>query len=458
VRTIVGAFTLLLSIVAGREVGAQTLSCEGRAFGSFFDNTGDEGLDDELSQADTGACTGTATAGDPSSRTEMSCQAQGEVADACPVAAVLTADSSVLGRCHGDLEGATNETFVDSHAGASTAQLGCSSATPPAFEIVSGGSDADVDCDGFLCDSAAVTLQGGGSNIPLSGEPNTEATVPGLGRIISNQQFRSETAGPTAETITKSCLVNAVHGFTTSGMEFVLSSSFAEADFPRRCSDCVVLNATKSAAIVTDGGTPGAADAGDRLRFTVRVQNSGLVPAGTLVIADRVPLRTTLDPASIQLDGTACASCTVASCRADQDFTQCPDEPASDNSRQCVNTLGANLDPGQTRVLVFDVVVDECGTGAICNDAQITAEHPPDCPNVEAPVDLQRVAIVTCPKPNPTPTPTPGGDILKTAGSGGCSIGGGGGVLDLWPLVVVGLLFSIRALGLRRRVRGGPVR
>ena len=64
-----------------------------------------------------------------------------------------------------------------------------------------------------------------------------------------------------------------------------------------------LLFAPKSAALFADAGSPGIVDPGDVLRYTIRVYNSGAVPATGVALRDGVPANTTYVPDSLTLNG-----------------------------------------------------------------------------------------------------------------------------------------------------------
>lgn len=68
-----------------------------------------------------------------------------------------------------------------------------------------------------------------------------------------------------------------------------------------------LLDAQKTVAIVVDNGTPGVADAGDTLRYTLTLANSTVVAATGVLLTDAVPANTTYVAASTRLNGAAVA-------------------------------------------------------------------------------------------------------------------------------------------------------
>ncbi|MDH5785968.1 MAG: hypothetical protein OEZ16_10235, partial [Chromatiales bacterium] len=64
-----------------------------------------------------------------------------------------------------------------------------------------------------------------------------------------------------------------------------------------------LLDETKTVAIVVDNGTPGVADPGDTLRYTITTYNLGTVAATGVVLRDAVPVNTTYVANSTTLDG-----------------------------------------------------------------------------------------------------------------------------------------------------------
>lgn len=66
-----------------------------------------------------------------------------------------------------------------------------------------------------------------------------------------------------------------------------------------------LLDAQKTVAIVGDNGTPGVADPGDVLRYTLVVSNSSAIPATGVTLTDAVPANTTYVADSTTLNGAA---------------------------------------------------------------------------------------------------------------------------------------------------------
>ncbi len=66
-----------------------------------------------------------------------------------------------------------------------------------------------------------------------------------------------------------------------------------------------LLGAQKTVQIQQDLGSPGIVDPGDVLRYTIRVDNSGAIPATGVVLTDPVPANTTYVADSLRLNGAA---------------------------------------------------------------------------------------------------------------------------------------------------------
>ena len=63
------------------------------------------------------------------------------------------------------------------------------------------------------------------------------------------------------------------------------------------------LYADKSAALQVDGMSPGIVDAGDVLRYTIRIYNNGSLPFTAAALRDAVPANTTYVPDTLTLNG-----------------------------------------------------------------------------------------------------------------------------------------------------------
>jgi uncharacterized repeat protein (TIGR01451 family)/fimbrial isopeptide formation D2 family protein len=68
-----------------------------------------------------------------------------------------------------------------------------------------------------------------------------------------------------------------------------------------------LLDAQKTVAIAVDNGSPGVADPGDVLRYTITLRNGNAVPATGVTLTDAVPADTTYVAASTTLNGAAVA-------------------------------------------------------------------------------------------------------------------------------------------------------
>ena len=63
------------------------------------------------------------------------------------------------------------------------------------------------------------------------------------------------------------------------------------------------LYAEKAAALQVDAMSPGIVDAGDVLRYTIRIHNNGVGPITNAVLRDSVPANTTYVADSMTLNG-----------------------------------------------------------------------------------------------------------------------------------------------------------
>ncbi|MGH7898246.1 MAG: hypothetical protein ACREQQ_09855, partial [Candidatus Binatia bacterium] len=240
-------------------------------------------------------------------------------------------------------------------------------------------------------------------------------------------------------------------------LQVLLSSTKATlTNLPSLCPafHCPAFDLTMGSAFERDDGCQSSPDAGDQIRFTLDVANSGGGGGANLVIVDRIPENASLDPASPRLDGQSVAFDT--NCPDTVSFTACP--RSDGGTPQCLTVQAGDLPVGASKTLTFTVTVNS--TGDVCNTA-VTSVTPVDAlcnaAGVEREVSSLVLADTSCPPTTPTATPptsgtpTPSGgpqDRLRTTGSGGCSLGSAGAGGEAWSVLPIALL-----LWLRRRRR-----
>ncbi len=149
------------------------------------------------------------------------------------------------------------------------------------------------------------------------------------------------------------------------------------ADDPTRdvVGNLPLLFASKDVVIVVDGGTVGVADPGDRLRYTIAVQNTGSIPATVAQLVDAVPANTTYVAGSTTLNGLA-----VPDGAGGTSPLIAGIDIASTSGTPPLPAAGAGvLAPAETATIVFDLDIDAgvaSGT-IISNQATVqTAELP----------------------------------------------------------------------------------
>jgi uncharacterized repeat protein (TIGR01451 family) len=136
-----------------------------------------------------------------------------------------------------------------------------------------------------------------------------------------------------------------------------------------------LLYADKAAALQVDGSSPGIVDAGDVLRYTIRVYNNGSLPLTQAVLRDAVPANTTYVADSMTLNGLPVG-------RPDGGVSPLVAgvDVSSSNLTPPLPGAGAGtLSPGQSAIVQFDLRVNDGvppGT-VIANQALVyTAELP----------------------------------------------------------------------------------
>jgi uncharacterized repeat protein (TIGR01451 family) len=136
-----------------------------------------------------------------------------------------------------------------------------------------------------------------------------------------------------------------------------------------------LLYADKAAALQVDASSPGIVDAGDVLRYTIRVYNNGSLPLTQAVLRDAVPANTTYVADSMTLNGLPVG-------RPDGGVSPLVAgvDVSSSNLTPPIPSAGAGtLSPGQSAIVQFDLRVNDGvppGT-VIANQALVyTAELP----------------------------------------------------------------------------------
>ena len=139
-----------------------------------------------------------------------------------------------------------------------------------------------------------------------------------------------------------------------------------------------LLFAEKKAALQVDLGTPGVVDAGDALRYTITVYNTGIVAATGAMLSDRVPANTTYVANSMTLNGLPVGqpdggvSPLVAGVNiSTSDLT--PPVPGAGQG---------TLSPGKSAVIQFDLRVNDGVPGGtlITNQATVHTQQLPNLP------------------------------------------------------------------------------
>jgi uncharacterized repeat protein (TIGR01451 family) len=202
---------------------------------------------------------------------------------------------------------------------------------------------------------------------------------------------------------------------------------------------------TKIPSFITDTPPAGASN-GDKINFTLRARNTGAVNATNLRFVDRIPTSVTVDQASILLDG-ATTPFTIGNCPGNLSFTKCAGEAASDTSRQCLTVQDGALNAGQIKNLTFSVTVNGNPSTGVCNDALILVDQIP-------PTEITTTVLPPGGGTTSGGTATAGatsGELIRTTGSGGCSIGemSKAGRGQLLPVFAMALALVLR--GVRKR-------
>lgn len=375
-------YLALSLLILGTVSAAQAqVTAKGQARGSFASLLGDA----------VGLLNGTNTGGqevdEPGSFSE---QVDEDALGIDGVLEVISGAASTVGTANGI------NSSVSSTVGETTADV-----LNGTVEAVATSALAQVTCNGITADAGvnALTVGNQAIDIPLDPQPNTEINVLGVANVILNRQ--EIIINPATRSVSVRVDAVVIQLLTGDLLEVILSTAFASLEnLPASCpviggpgGTPVLGQSLKSALLTVDGGSAGFADPGDRIRFTVRAINSGTAAATGVNIIDRLPRFSTIDLASVRLDG-AVVNLNPANCPANVNFNGCPGEAASDAARQCLSTSIANLAAGDSVDLTFEVTINQGATGNICNTAFINDQertaivpvasvvNPPQTPNL----------------------------------------------------------------------------
>jgi uncharacterized repeat protein (TIGR01451 family) len=481
------SLALSLTLFVAVDVSHAQDTARGQAFGTTLELLGTNIVD----QSDTGVKTAPNAANTPNPNA-FDGNAAGAQLPAAPLAEVVTGPSRTRGcssstgcpnlfptPAPGDALDPTlaNKQFVFSEAGNATASVLIGQAMGQnVVDVVSNGSTALVACapnaaPTATADSHVDALVVAGNVVPVPGTqpPNTTIVAPQLPLIVLNEQFCPDPAAPAGTT---RCIVNAAHielvqagevlDLRVSGSTAEVTSPNCQGPGPGGCGPNLGNSKKESQILQADRTTPKNPQTpavGDPIRFTVSAVNSAATSDSctadqqtghNLRVIDRIPLGVTVDQASItvQTDNGAPTPTTgtIANC-PDLQFVGCEPEPASDTSRQCLTVNAGDLGPQQTKKVSFIATVNSTATGGnsagcdtsgqgrgICNVALIQVDE------VQNPSGTPRTSSIVCPKAGAA------GDLLKTTGGGGCSLGASprAAVSEGWPVALVGLLLAAR--------------
>ena len=446
-----GMRSLRWGVVVGAVLGlpvlasAQPVTATGRAFGASVDLLGAN----LVTTSDTG--TGSAVA--PGDFNETASEAS---VDLNPIAEVSSGPSSTTGDGGEPLTG--DGAFVDSLAGNATASALIDAASPgvDVLNVVSDGAQARLECDTSFGTRAIATsrvdlLVIAGTPIEIPGEaaPNTFILAEDLALITLNAQDLN--VDPINNTVDLTVTAARIQLLTT-GEVIDINVSKASASLANVPDICLTVcigdeceppgdgadlgQSRKVGEILNDVDGDDRPDAGDRVGYTITIQNTGSAAATDVVIRDRVPLGITLDTTSFELGGTPVTP-TIAACPGDVSFPGCPGEAAQDASRQCFTVPVGAVPAGTSRSLTFEATVNSGSSEEdVCNVARAGGGNVPEFP-------LPPSIIVGGGGGGGGVT----GDELLTFGSGGCAaVPGEKPGLDGIVIAIVAL-----ALGVSRR-------
>ncbi len=473
-RRVAVLITALLSI--GGSANAQTAS--GRAFGTTLDLLNSNLVD----QSDVSRSAPSASNGSDPNKYDGT--AAGSTFNLNPIAHIISGPSRVRGcssssGCPGlSVPPGLGPHFAYSEGGNATAGVLLNLATGGAnlLDAVSNGSTAAVSCNGTGADTFAATseidalvIAGRKITIPGTVNPNTTIVVPELPLLVLNEQACPDVTAPAGTT---RCSVNSLHAqlispiitgvldLKLSGATATISNSLCSSGGGGGCNP-ILTNSIKTSQILQSNRvtpkTPQVPAIGDPILFTIAATNSTApnqtCPAGAqtghnLRVIDRIPKGVTIDTATITIqtdNGTPVPTTgTIAACPASLQFSGCSGEPASDPSRQCLTVADGDLAPQQTKRISFIATVNSSAIGGtqpgcdsdgsglgICNTALIQIDE------IQNPSGTPRTSAIQCPKP--------GGDVIRTTGSGGCSLGlDSRGRSEAIPMLLVGAWLLIR--------------
>lgn len=422
---------VILSLVGSATHAGAQVTARGRAFGTLVSVLQLPQL--TIRTGDTGEQSATA----PGS---FSASGTAKTLDASPLAIVINDVTSTDGQANVTPNECSS--FVDSVSGQSVVSVLPDQGVlgDGLIEAVVSGSSASVTGSGAPSgDGQVIELIIAGTPIQLpSAQPPNTMVLAGSSILTLNRQVSS--SDPV--TGSRSLLVQGLRAQLLSDgevLDVVLSDS--EASLTGLPASCFIscspdlTNSRKFPSFKKDGVNRGLADPGDIIEFALEAVNSAPCAAVGLQIIDRIPFFVTVDQGSIKLDGQT-VNFTIAACPGDKSFNFCPGEEVIDTSRQCLTVDLGDLPANATKRLTYNVTVnDDLPEGAnICNAALI-GDRPVGA-IVEGGVGI---------------TPGDGAGILRTTGSGGCSLNPATPTSEAWPVLAVGIF-----LALRRRLRCRP--
>ena len=429
-------------------VWAQPVTVTGRAFGASVDLLGTN----IVTTSDTG--TGSAVA--PGSFNETASEAEVPLA---PLAEVSSGPSSTAGNGGDALSG--DGASVNSLAGNATARVLINSAPggEDVLEVVSDGAIASLDCDTSFGTRAVATsrvdlLTIAGTPIEIPGEaaPNTFILAEDLAVITLNaQELNIDPINNTVDLTVTAARIQLI----TTGQVIDVNVSKARASLANVPDICLTVcigddcepgtdganlgQSRKTGTIVNDVDGDDRPDSGDRIGYTITVQNSGSQAATGVVVRDRVPLGVTMDNTSFELGGNPVTP-TIAACPSNVSFPGCPGEAEQDDTRQCFTVNVGDVAAGSSVNLTFEATVNSGSSEEdICNVARAGGGNVTEIP-------LPPAIIVG----GGSGGGGVSGDALQTFGSGGCSaVPGERPTLDGLAIAAVALVLAIRR---RRRL------
>jgi uncharacterized repeat protein (TIGR01451 family) len=260
---------------------------------------------------------------------------------------------------------------------------------------VRNAGDADA-VDVVLRDAIPVNTTYVSGSTTLNGA--TVADVGGTSPLVNGMLIRSPGAAPGeivmggVATITLGVVVNlnVVNGTVISNQGFVDAVGQGIVGQPSDDPDTPIANdptrdvvgnfpllyAEKRVVLFNDLGSPGIVDPGDTLRYTITVQNSAAILATGVVLTDSVPANTTYVANSTRLNGLPVGQPDggVSPLASGIDIS------SSDLTPPLPGAGAGTISPGETAVLVFDLLVNPgTPTGTlISNQAVVDSTELPD--------------------------------------------------------------------------------